>query len=99
MAQFALKKAPTFLWSFFVADYVGVCHPQKEVGCPDLVFKQQTPHPSSKISQILTVSMGVGTRISSHKHRVTNFIYLGGSAALRRQTQRSQSPCHGKLMA
>lgn len=42
--------------------------------CRSLIFKAQIPHTASKISQLLTLSMGVGTIIPSHKDDPTAFI-------------------------
>jgi diguanylate cyclase (GGDEF)-like protein/PAS domain S-box-containing protein len=42
--------------------------------CRSLIFKAQIPHTASQISQLLTLSMGVGTIIPSHKDDPTAFI-------------------------
>jgi len=42
--------------------------------CRNLIFKAQIPHAASQISQILTLSMGVGTIIPTHKLDPITFI-------------------------
>ncbi len=42
--------------------------------CRSILFKEQIPHEKSPISQLLTVSMGVGTIIPSHEDDLLNFI-------------------------
>lgn len=42
--------------------------------CRNLVFKEQIPHGSSEVGQILTISMGVGTIIPSQKDETRAFI-------------------------
>jgi diguanylate cyclase (GGDEF)-like protein/PAS domain S-box-containing protein len=42
--------------------------------CRKLIFKEQIPHEKSKISQILTISLGVGTIIPSHQDDPIGFI-------------------------
>lgn len=44
--------------------------------CRDVVFKEQIPHPTSRVSQVLTVSIGVGTIIPGHKDIAMDFIAL-----------------------
>lgn len=42
--------------------------------CRDLVFKEQILHDASPVSQILTISVGVGTIIPSHGDEPLHFI-------------------------
>ena len=42
--------------------------------CRSLIFKEQIPHEKSLVSQILTVSLGVGTIIPSHSDKPIEFI-------------------------
>jgi diguanylate cyclase (GGDEF)-like protein/PAS domain S-box-containing protein len=42
--------------------------------CRGLVFKEQIPHEKSAVSQILTVSLGVGTIIPAHDDSLMDFI-------------------------
>jgi len=42
--------------------------------CRNLLFKEQIPHEKSDVSQILTISLGVGTIIPTHKDESTAFI-------------------------
>jgi len=42
--------------------------------CRNLIFKQQIPHPKSGVSQILTISLGVGTVIPTHDLDAKTFI-------------------------
>lgn len=42
--------------------------------CRNLLFKEQIPHEKSQVSQILTVSLGVGTIIPSHQDEPVGFI-------------------------
>jgi diguanylate cyclase (GGDEF)-like protein/PAS domain S-box-containing protein len=42
--------------------------------CRNLIFKEQIPHEKSQVSQILTVSLGVGTIIPSQKDEPMAFI-------------------------
>ncbi len=42
--------------------------------CRKLIFKEQIPHEKSQISQILTVSLGVGTIVPSHTDEPMAFI-------------------------
>jgi diguanylate cyclase (GGDEF)-like protein/PAS domain S-box-containing protein len=42
--------------------------------CRSLIFKEQIPHEKSQVSQILTVSLGVGTIIPSHSGKPIEFI-------------------------
>ena len=42
--------------------------------CRNLIFKEQIPHDSSHVSQILTVSMGLGTIVPSQKDETRAFI-------------------------
>ena len=42
--------------------------------CRTLIFKEQIPHEKSPASQILTVSLGVGTLIPSHQDEPVGFI-------------------------
>ncbi|HQT00677.1 MAG: sensor domain-containing diguanylate cyclase [Hydrogenophilales bacterium 16-64-46] len=42
--------------------------------CRNLIFKAQIPHANSAISQILTVSLGVGTLIPGHQDQALAFI-------------------------
>jgi diguanylate cyclase (GGDEF)-like protein/PAS domain S-box-containing protein len=42
--------------------------------CRNLIFKEQIPHASSPVSQILTVSLGVGTMTPSHQDEALGFI-------------------------
>jgi diguanylate cyclase (GGDEF)-like protein/PAS domain S-box-containing protein len=42
--------------------------------CRNLIFKEQIPHEKSPVSQILTVSLGVGTIIPTHKDQPLTFI-------------------------
>jgi len=42
--------------------------------CRNLIFKEQIPHEKSPVSQLLTISLGVGTVIPSHKDEPIGFI-------------------------
>lgn len=42
--------------------------------CRSLIFKEQIPHPTSPVGQILTVSLGVGTLIPGHQDQPLAFI-------------------------
>lgn len=42
--------------------------------CQQFIFKQQIPHAASAVSQILTVSIGSGTMIPSHKDELRDFV-------------------------
>jgi diguanylate cyclase (GGDEF)-like protein/PAS domain S-box-containing protein len=42
--------------------------------CRSLIFKEQIPHAQSAVSQILTISLGVGTRIPAQQDTPTAFI-------------------------
>jgi diguanylate cyclase (GGDEF)-like protein/PAS domain S-box-containing protein len=42
--------------------------------CRSLIFKEQIPHENSPVSQILTVSIGVGTMIPTHADEAVAFI-------------------------
>ena len=42
--------------------------------CRHLVFKEQIPHATSPVSQILTISVGVGTIVPTHKDEPLRFI-------------------------
>ncbi len=42
--------------------------------CRNLIFKQQIPHEKSLVSHVLTISLGVGTIIPSHKDEPIGFI-------------------------
>lgn len=42
--------------------------------CRSLIFKEQIPHEKSEISQVLTVSLGVGTIVPSHQDEALKFI-------------------------
>jgi len=42
--------------------------------CRSLIFKEQIPHAKSEVSQMLTVSVGVGTITPSHKDEAIAFI-------------------------
>lgn len=42
--------------------------------CQQFIFKQQIPHAESAVSQILTISIGSGTLIPSHKDELRDFI-------------------------
>jgi len=42
--------------------------------CRNLIFKQQIPHEKSLVSHILTISLGVGTIIPTHKDEPIGFI-------------------------
>ncbi|MFA6179819.1 MAG: sensor domain-containing diguanylate cyclase [Candidatus Methylopumilus sp.] len=42
--------------------------------CRNLIFKEQIPHAKSEVSQMLTVSIGVGTITPSHKDEAIAFI-------------------------
>jgi diguanylate cyclase (GGDEF)-like protein len=42
--------------------------------CRSLIFKAQIPHAASQVSQLLTLSMGVGTVIPAHKDTAMTFI-------------------------
>jgi diguanylate cyclase (GGDEF)-like protein len=42
--------------------------------CRSLIFKEQIPHENSPVSQILTVSIGVGTTIPTHADEPVGFI-------------------------
>ena len=42
--------------------------------CRSLILKQQIPHDKSKVSQLLTASLGVGTIIPSHQAEPMDFI-------------------------
>ena len=42
--------------------------------CRSLIFKEQIPHAASQVSQVLTVSVGVGTIVPSHKDESIAFI-------------------------
>ncbi|UTF58730.1 sensor domain-containing diguanylate cyclase [Gilvimarinus sp. DA14] len=44
--------------------------------CRSLIFKQQIPHQHSPVSQVLTLSQGVGTIIPSHKDSIKAFSNL-----------------------
>ncbi|MGC3963072.1 MAG: sensor domain-containing diguanylate cyclase [Rhodocyclaceae bacterium] len=42
--------------------------------CRDLIFKEQIAHASSPVSQILTISLGVGTHTPAHEESAAEFI-------------------------
>lgn len=42
--------------------------------CQQFIFKQQIPHAESAVSQILTISVGSGTIIPSHKDELRDFV-------------------------
>ncbi|HWR78108.1 MAG TPA: sensor domain-containing diguanylate cyclase [Thiobacillus sp.] len=42
--------------------------------CRNLIFKEQIPHEKSPVSQLLTVSLGVGTIVPTHKDQPLTFI-------------------------
>lgn len=42
--------------------------------CRSLIFKEQIPHEKSQVSHVLTISLGVGTMIPSHKDEALAFI-------------------------
>ncbi|MFA9438962.1 GGDEF domain-containing protein [Uliginosibacterium sp. sgz301328] len=42
--------------------------------CRDLIFKEQIAHASSPVSQILTISLGVGTHTPGHEDNAADFI-------------------------
>jgi len=42
--------------------------------CRSLIFKEQIPHEKSQVSQILTISVGVGTIVPSHQDEPLAFI-------------------------
>jgi diguanylate cyclase (GGDEF)-like protein len=42
--------------------------------CRSLIFKEQIPHEKSVVSQVLTVSLGVGTIVPSHQDEPLKFI-------------------------
>lgn len=42
--------------------------------CQQFIFKQQIPHADSAVSQILTISIGSGTLIPSHKDELRDFV-------------------------
>ncbi len=42
--------------------------------CRSLIFKEQIPHPTSPVSQILTASLGVGTIIPGHQDQSLAFV-------------------------
>jgi len=42
--------------------------------CRNLIFKEQIPHEKSQVSNILTISLGVGTTIPSHLDELISFI-------------------------
>ncbi|MBD3635299.1 MAG: sensor domain-containing diguanylate cyclase, partial [Methylophaga sp.] len=42
--------------------------------CQQFIFKQQIPHAESAVSQILTISIGSGTVIPSHKDELRDFV-------------------------
>lgn len=42
--------------------------------CRNLIFKEQIPHEKSPVSQILTISLGVGTIVPTHKDQALTFI-------------------------
>jgi len=42
--------------------------------CQQFIFKQQIPHAESAVSQILTISIGSGTLIPSHKDELRDFV-------------------------
>ncbi|MEH6797795.1 MAG: diguanylate cyclase [Halopseudomonas sabulinigri] len=42
--------------------------------CRNLVFKEQITHGSSQVAQILTISMGLGTIVPTHKDETRSFI-------------------------
>lgn len=42
--------------------------------CRNLIFKEQIPHEKSRVSQILTISLGVGTITPSHQDNPVRFI-------------------------
>jgi diguanylate cyclase (GGDEF)-like protein/PAS domain S-box-containing protein len=44
--------------------------------CRNLIFKEQIPHPQSQVSNLLTISIGVGTITPSHKDEAIDFISL-----------------------
>ena len=44
--------------------------------CRNLIFKEQIPHEKSQISHVLTISLGVGTIMPSHKEEPISFIEL-----------------------
>jgi diguanylate cyclase (GGDEF)-like protein/PAS domain S-box-containing protein len=42
--------------------------------CRSLIFKEQIPHEKSQVSQVLTISLGVGTIIPTHQEEPLGFI-------------------------
>lgn len=42
--------------------------------CQQLIFKQQIPHKQSDISNILTISIGIGTVVPAHQDVLTDFV-------------------------
>lgn len=42
--------------------------------CQQLIFKQQIPHKQSDISNILTISIGIGTVVPAHQDLLTDFV-------------------------
>ncbi len=42
--------------------------------CQQIIFKQQIPHAQSEVSQILTISIGSGTIVPSHKDELRDFV-------------------------
>ncbi|RJF96797.1 sensor domain-containing diguanylate cyclase [Noviherbaspirillum cavernae] len=44
--------------------------------CRNLIFKEQIAHEKSEVSQILTISLGVGTIVPSHQDELMKFIEL-----------------------
>lgn len=43
--------------------------------CQNLIFKEQIPHQGSEASQIITVSMGIGTIVPSHDQSIKDFLH------------------------
>lgn len=42
--------------------------------CRSLIFKEQIVHAKSPVSQILTISMGVGAIVPNHQETIVDFI-------------------------
>ena len=51
-------------------------HSAKKIAerCRSIIFKEQIPHGKSQVSHVLTISLGVGTMVPTHKDEAISFI-------------------------
>ena len=78
---FMLSALPDFFARFGGEEFVLVLpetdeHSAKKIAerCRSIIFKEQIPHGNSKVSHVLTISLGVGTIVPSHKDEPISFI-------------------------